>query len=175
MKKFLLVVAAASVLTAGAFAQDKKVSCDLQLQIGVNGTERIISYKNVNNADININSAGLYFGLTNYNLFNLNPVFSCGFMDSFASTFGGTTNKTFGGVKYSSYNSNGTAYDETTPCFDTGMLIGPAIGLTLGKVAKFQIGAGFAWDFVEADILATNQSTSSSSMTSLVTTNELGY
>jgi hypothetical protein len=161
--KRIVIFACACMMSACLFAQ-KKESSDLHLEIGANGNARSVTYDS-GIYSVKVNSAGAYFGISNYNLFNISSLFSAGFMESLTMTAGATTEKTANGNDIYSLDRNDKDVAENTPCIDAGLIFGPAIGLKFGKVAKLQAGCGLAWNFFDWTELLTYY-TSSSAATS---------
>ena len=93
-------------------------------------------------------SATFDFDIATWHLFNFNDVFGLGFVVGFNGGVGGTTKMrtsvTVNGTEVSSYN---------VPSEDLGFaahfngIIGPAVGIKLGNVVKFDIGLGLAYGF----------------------------
>ena len=125
MKKLITgiaIVLATALIGSTAFAIE--YDGDVQANLGI----RITSLSSDESDETESSGSLPTFGIENYNLFKLNDIFSAGFMESIS----------FG-----------------TPLFiddDTSIkfLVGPAASAKLGRIVKFQAGAGLAIAKVKA-------------------------
>jgi len=71
--KRIVIFACACMMSACLFAQ-KKESSDLHLEIGANGNARSVTFDS-GKTSLKVNSAGAYFGISNYNLLKCQHLF----------------------------------------------------------------------------------------------------
>ena len=140
MKKMIKKLAAAAsllfvVATGSAFAE---YAGDLQFRLGYTGNTLEVK----NSDDETTSEFG--FGLSNYNLFKINDVFSVGFMEDFSLGIG---------VSDNDMNIMGEKIQPISVSVD--FLIGPAVGIQLKNVVRFQLAFGldylydYQWESLE--------------------------
>lgn len=149
MKKVIGAVVSLFLMAGAAFARGA-YDGDIQLHLGVGFDSAKMEEKL---ADGGVGkyegfSTTFDFDLATWHLFNFNDVFGLGFVVGFNGGVGGTTKMrtsfTVNGTEVSSYN---------VPSEDLGFaahfngIIGPAVGIKLGNVVKFDIGLGLAYGF----------------------------
>ena len=153
MKKVIGAVVSLFLMVGAAFARGA-YDGDIQLHLGVGfdsaklekSEEMYSGYVAKNTSEEA--SATFDFDIATWHLFNFNDVFGLGFVVGFNGGVGGTTKMrtsvTVNGTEASSYN---------VPSEDLGFaahfngIIGPAVGIKLGNVVKFDIGLGLAYGF----------------------------
>ena len=153
MKKVIGAVVSLFLMVGAAFARGA-YDGDIQLHLGVGfdsaklekSEEMYSGY--VAKTTSEEASATFDFDIATWHLFNFNDVFGLGFVVGFNGGVGGTTKMrtsvTVNGTEVSSYN---------VPSEDLGFaahfngIIGPAVGIKLGNVVKFDIGLGLAYGF----------------------------
>ena len=149
MKKVIGVVVSIFLMAGAAFARGA-YDGDIQLHLGV-GFDSAKMEKKLADGVVGKNegfSTTFDFDLATWHLFNFNDVFGLGFIVGFNGGVGGTTkmrpSTTVNGTEVWSYN---------VPSEDLGFaahfngIIGPAVGIKLGNVVKFDIGLGLAYGF----------------------------
>ena len=151
MKKVIGAVVSLFLMAGAAFARGA-YDGDIQLHLGVGfdsaKLEKTVYSGSVAKTTAEVASATFDFDIATWHLFNFNDVFGLGFVVGFNGGVGGTTKMrtsfTVDGTEVSSYN---------VPSEDLGFaahfngIIGPAVGIKLGNVVKFDIGLGLAYGF----------------------------
>ena len=153
MKKVIGVVVSIFLMAGAAFARGA-YDGDIQLHLGVGFDSAKIekSEKLASDYVAKVTSEGFSttfdFDLATWHLFNFNDVFGLGFVVGFNGGVGGTTKMR------ASRAVNGTEVESITfPSKDLSFaahfngIIGPAVGIKLGNVVKFDIGLGLAYGF----------------------------
>ena len=153
MKKVIGAVVSLFLMAGAAFARGA-YDGDIQLHLGVGfDSAKLEKSKEMYSGDVAKNtsegaSATFDFDIATWHLFNFNDVFGLGFIVGFNGGVGGTT-KTRG-----STTVNGTeVMSDNVPSEKLGSathfngIIGPAVGIKLGNVVKFDIGLGLAYGF----------------------------
>lgn len=131
MKAFQKIVAAAAVMALGGAAFAVSYSGDIQLQVGY----RHEGLKaDLPDDELTMKANSFEVGIQNWNLFNLTDWFSVGFDEQFSCSFGGVSNAEMDGHEADSDYYGGA--------FNFSFALGPAVGFKLGKVVRFQVGAG---------------------------------
>ena len=149
MKKVIGAVVSLFLMAGAAFARGA-YDGDIQLHLGVGFDSAKMEEKLADGGVVKYEgfSTTFDFDLATWHLFNFNDVFGLGFVVGFNGGVGGTTKMrtsfTVNGTELSSYN---------VPSEDLGFaahfngIIGPAVGIKLGNVVKFDIGLGLAYGF----------------------------
>ena len=153
MKKVIGAVVSLFLMAGAAFARGA-YDGDIQLHLGVGfDSAKLEKSEEMYSGDVAKTtaeeaSATFDFDIATWHLFNFNDVFGLGFVVGFNGGVGGTTKMrtsfTVNGTEVSSYN---------VPSEDLGFaahfngIIGPAVGIKLGNVVKFDIGLGLAYGF----------------------------
>ena len=152
MKKVIGVLAALCVMAGSVFARGV-YDGEIQLHLGV-GLDSVAAEKSVSESGITTTTTSEFgdttfdFDLETWHLFNFNDVFGLGFMVGFNGGVGGTTKMTTsfsnsaGGSGYVSMPSDKLDF----ACHFNG-IIGPAVGINLGNIVKFDIALGMAYGF----------------------------
>ena len=153
MKKVIGAVVSLFLMVGAAFARGA-YDGDIQLHLGVGfdsaklekSEEMYSGYVAKNTSEEA--SATFDFDIATWHLFNFNDVFGLGFVVGFNGGVGGTTKMR------TSVTVNGTEVSSSNvPSEDLGFaahfngIIGPAVGIKLGNVVKFDIGLGLAYGF----------------------------
>lgn len=153
MKKVIGAVVSLFLMVGAAFARGA-YDGDIQLHLGVGfdsaklekSEEMYSGY--VAKTTYEEASATFDFDIATWHLFNFNDVFGLGFVVGFNGGVGGTTKMR------TSVTVNGTEVSSSNvPSEDLGFaahfngIIGPAVGIKLGNVVKFDIGLGLAYGF----------------------------
>ena len=153
MKKVIGAVVSLFLMVGAAFARGA-YDGDIQLHLGVGfdsaklekSEEMYSGY--VAKTTSEEASATFDFDIATWHLFNFNDVFGLGFVVGFNGGVGGTTKMR------TSVTVNGTEVSSSNvPSEDLGFaahfngIIGPAVGIKLGNVVKFDIGLGLAYGF----------------------------
>ena len=153
MKKVIGAVVSLFLMVGAAFARGA-YDGDIQLHLGVGfdsaklekSEEMYSGY--VAKTTSEEASATFDFDIATWHLFNFNDVFGLGFVVGFNGGVGGTTKMR------TSFTVNGTEVSSSNvPSEDLGFaahfngIIGPAVGIKLGNVVKFDIGLGLAYGF----------------------------
>ena len=153
MKKVIGAVVSLFLMVGAAFARGA-YDGDIQLHLGVGfdsaklekSEEMYSGYVAKNTSEEA--SATFDFDIATWHLFNFNDVFGLGFVVGFNGGVGGTTKMR------TSLTVNGTEVSSSNvPSEDLGFaahfngIIGPAVGIKLGNVVKFDIGLGLAYGF----------------------------
>ena len=153
MKKVIGAVVSLFLMAGAAFARGA-YDGDIQLHLGV-GFDSAKFEKSaalysggVAKTTSEGASATFDFDIATWHLFNFNDVFGLGFVVGFNGGVGGTTKMR------ASTTVNGTEeMSSKVPSEDLGFaahfngIIGPAVGIKLGNVVKFDIGLGLAYGF----------------------------
>ena len=153
MKKVIGAVVSLFLMAGAAFARGA-YDGDIQLHLGV-GFDSAKFEKSaapysgdVAKTTSEGASATFDFDIATWHLFNFNDVFGLGFVVGFNGGVGGTTK-----IR-ASITVNGTEeMSSKVPSEDLGFaahfngIIGPAVGIKLGNVVKFDIGLGLAYGF----------------------------
>lgn len=152
MKKVIGAVVSLFLMAGAAFARGA-YDGDIQLHLGVGfdsaKLEKSVPYSGyvVKGTDEGA-SATFDFDIATWHLFNFNDVFGLGFVVGFNGGVGGTTKMR------TSATVNGTeVMSLDVPSKNLGFaahfngIIGPAVGIKLGNVVKFDIGLGLAYGF----------------------------
>ena len=149
MKKVIGAVVSLFLMAGAAFARGA-YDGDIQLHLGV-GFDSAKMEKKLADGGVGKNegfSTTFDFDLATWHLFNFNDVFGLGFIVGFNGGVGGTTKMR------ASTTVNGTEeMSSKVPSEDLGFaahfngIIGPAVGIKLGNVVKFDIGLGLAYGF----------------------------
>lgn len=149
MKKVIGAVVSLFLMAGAAFARGA-YDGDIQLHLGVGFDSAKMENKLADGVVDKYEgfSTTFDFDLATWHLFNFNDVFGLGFIVGFNGGVGGTTkmrpSTTVNGTEVWSYN---------VPSEDLGFaahfngIIGPAVGIKLGNVVKFDIGLGLAYGF----------------------------
>ena len=153
MKKVIGAVVSLFLMAGAAFARGA-YDGDIQLHLGVGfDSAKIEKSAEVASGVVAKNSGEGFsttfdFDLATWHLFNFNDVFGLGFVVGFNGGVGGTTKMR------ASRAVNGTEVESITfPSKDLSFaahfngIIGPAVGIKLGNVVKFDIGLGLAYGF----------------------------
>ena len=153
MKKVIGAVVSLFLMVGAAFARGA-YDGDIQLHLGVGfDSAKLEKSKEMYSGDVAKNtseeaSATFDFDIATWHLFNFNDVFGLGFVVGFNGGVGGTTKMR------TSVTVNGTEVSSSNvPSEDLGFaahfngIIGPAVGIKLGNVVKFDIGLGLAYGF----------------------------
>lgn len=152
MKKVIGVVVSIFLMAGTAFARGA-YDGDIQLHLGVGfDSAKLEKSGEVAGYVAKITGEGFSttfdFDLATWHLFNFNDVFGLGFVVGFNGGVGGTTKMR------TSTAVNGTELSSfTVPSKNLGFaahfngIIGPAVGIKLGNVVKFDIGLGLAYGF----------------------------
>ena len=153
MKKVIGVFAALCVMAGAAFARGA-YDGDIQLHLGV-GFDSAKFEKSaapysgyVAKTTSEGASATFDFDIATWHLFNFNDVFGLGFVVGFNGGIGGTTK-----MAWKSSDSLGNTVSGQMKEKDLFLaahfngIIGPAVGIKLGNVVKFDIGLGLAYGF----------------------------
>ena len=153
MKKVIGAVVSLFLMVGAAFARGA-YDGDIQLHLGVGfdsaklekSEEMYSGYVAKHTSEEA--SATFDFDIATWHLFNFNDVFGLGFVVGFNGGVGGTTKMR------TSVTVNGTEVSSSNvPSEDLGFaahfngIIGPAVGIKLGNVVKFDIGLGLAYGF----------------------------
>lgn len=153
MKKVIGAVVSLFLMAGAAFARGA-YDGDIQLHLGV-GFDSAKLEKSVEpypgyvaKSTAEGASATFDFDIATWHLFNFNDVFGLGFVVGFNGGVGGTTKMR------TSTTANGTEVSSfDVPSEKLGFaahfngIIGPAVGIKLGNVVKFDIGLGLAYGF----------------------------
>ena len=152
MKKVIGVFAALCVMAGSVFARGA-YDGDIQLHLGVGldsaameKSESFTGYTAKVNTEVS--SITFDFDLSTWHLFNFNDVFGLGFVVGFNGGIGGTTK-----MAWKSSDSLGNTVSGQMKEKDLFLaahfngIIGPAVGIKLGNVVKFDIGLGLAYGF----------------------------
>ena len=151
MKKVIGAVVSLFLMVGAAFARGA-YDGDIQLHLGVGFDSAKLSEEMysgyVAKTTYEEASATFDFDIATWHLFNFNDVFGLGFVVGFNGGVGGTTKMR------TSVTVNGTEVSSSNvPSEDLGFaahfngIIGPAVGIKLGNVVKFDIGLGLAYGF----------------------------
>lgn len=153
MKKVIGAVVSLFLMAGAAFARGA-YDGDIQLHLGVGfDSAKLEKSKEMYSGDVAKTtsegaSATFDFDIATWHLFNFNDVFGLGFVVGFNGGVGGTTKTR------ASTTVNGTEMMSVkVPSEDLGFaahfngIIGPAVGIKLGNVVKFDIGLGLAYGF----------------------------
>lgn len=153
MKKVIGAVVSLFLMAGAAFARGA-YDGDIQLHLGVGfDSAKIEKSAEVASGVVAKNSGEGFsttfdFDLATWHLFNFNDVFGLGFVVGFNGGVGGTTKMR------NSITVNGTEVSSSdVPSKNLGFaahfngIIGPAVGIKLGNVVKFDIGLGLAYGF----------------------------
>lgn len=146
MKTTFKKIAAAIAITAAASATFAvSYSGDLQLQLGWQGANTTVTDVSATVSmpapitmtmpiqDTEFLTNAFYLGVSNYNLFNLNNLFSVGFFDKLDMSIGGSNKMKLGG----------NTIDEDSRRFALNFIIGPAAAVRIVDIVKLQLGVGF--------------------------------
>ena len=152
MKKVIGVFAALCVMAGSVFARGA-YDGDIQLHLGVGldsatmeKSESFTGYTAKVNTEVS--SITFDFDLSTWHLFNFNDVFGLGFVVGFNGGIGGTTK-----MAWKSSDPLGNTVSGQMKEKDLFLaahfngIIGPAVGINLGNVVKFDIGLGLAYGF----------------------------
>ncbi|MGN0731224.1 MAG: hypothetical protein ACI4MA_04850 [Treponema sp.] len=153
MKRVIGAVVSLFLMAGAAFARGA-YDGDIQLHLGV-GFDSAKLEKSVEpysgyvaKSTIEGASATFDFDIATWHLFNFNDVFGLGFVVGFNGGVGGTTNgrlsATANGTELMSYK---VPFENLGFAAHFNGIIGPAVGIKLGKVVKFDIGLGLAYGF----------------------------
>ncbi len=135
IKKIVIALAIAVVVSGAAFAQEKRYSGDIQFQLGGQFNSALV-YGTVTSGEstqtINANSFlyGGQFAISNWNLWHINDFFALGFYDKIGLSL------------WADLDSSST----TGAFFDVA--IGPAMKFNVNNVVAFQTGVGFSYGVV---------------------------
>ena len=149
MKKVIGAVVSLFLMAGAAFARGA-YDGDIQLHLGVGFDSAKMENKLADGVVDKYEgfSTTFDFDLATWHLFNFNDVFGLGFIVGFNGGVGGTTKTR------ASTTVNGTEMMSVkVPSEDLGFaahfngIIGPAVGIKLGNVVKFDIGLGLAYGF----------------------------
>ena len=153
MKKVIGAVVSLFLMAGAAFARGA-YDGDIQLHLGVGfDSAKLEKSKEMYSGSVAKTtsegaSATFDFDIATWHLFNFNDVFGLGFVVGFNGGVGGTTKMR------ASTTVNGTeVMSDNVPSEDLGFaahfngIIGPAVGIKLGNVVKFDIGLGLAYGF----------------------------
>ncbi|MGN0732135.1 MAG: hypothetical protein ACI4MA_09550 [Treponema sp.] len=156
MKKIIGVLVALGVMAGSAFARGA-YDGDIQLHLGVGFDSYSMVKPPVTYEDgtltysSELSTATFDFDLETWHLFNFNDVFGLGFMAGFNGGIGGAT-KVVATLTHSKEGSLTTQLPNEYLGFAARFygLIGPAVGIKLGNVVKFDIALGLAYGFSTA-------------------------
>lgn len=137
-KRFSWVAMILAIMAFGSSLYAVSYSGDIQLQLGfrdVVPTYNTGDIMRMGSDDIVVDQFNFEFALENYNLFNVNSIFSVGFFEGFNGYVGSVADFSIGDLDSDDDTDYGLSMGFT-------FAIGPAIGVKLGKVVKFQVGLG---------------------------------
>lgn len=149
MKKVIGAVVSLFLMAGAAFARGA-YDGDIQLHLGVGFDSAKMENKLADGVVDKYEgfSTTFDFDLATWHLFNFNDVFGLGFIVGFNGGVGGTTkmrpSTTVNGTEVWSYNVPSEKLGSAT---HFNGIIGPAVGIKLGNVVKFDIGLGLAYGF----------------------------
>ncbi|MGN0740963.1 MAG: hypothetical protein ACI4LX_12410 [Treponema sp.] len=139
MKKVIGAVLSLFLMAGAAFAD--LYSGDFQLHLGAGIDAATV--KKDSSASSELNAVAVDFDLSTCHLFGFNDVFSLGFIVDFGFGVGGVTKI----ANIDNGETKSVPSGNLSMAFHLNGLIGPAVGFKLGKVVKFDIGAGLAYGF----------------------------
>lgn len=153
MKKVIGAVVSLFLMAGAAFARGA-YDGDIQLHLGVGFDSAKIekSEKLASDYVAKVTSEGFSttfdFDLATWHLFNFNDVFGLGFVVGFNGGVGGTTKiRTSTTVNGTEVMSLKVRSEDLGFAAHFNGIIGPAVGIKLGNVVKFDIGLGLAYGF----------------------------
>lgn len=146
MKKIFYVICAMAALSVNAFAKGNYHG-DVQFHMGLGQAETIIKETgSFNNSVVKeFDTKEICFDIATWHMWDVNQVLSFGFVLDVYGGVGEVSSFSAAGIRdyFTSDNyKDGPVYG--------GFLIGPALGLSLGKVAKLSLGVGVAPLILEA-------------------------
>lgn len=149
MKKVIGAVVSLFLMAGAAFARGA-YDGDIQLHLGVGFDSAKMENKLADGVVDKYEgfSTTFDFDLATWHLFNFNDVFGLGFVVGFNGGVGGTTKiRTSTTVNGTEVMSLKVRSEDLGFAAHFNGIIGPAVGIKLGNVVKFDIGLGLAYGF----------------------------